>query len=107
MFEANIAPPLVEVEGERVGFSGESIESESDSVPETACWEVATPGPKCFYKIPWMGRDEKKRIVMSAYAIEMDEVKTENAFGGTSIGHRSGVVCRIVFVLTLGCLGVE
>ena len=36
----------------RIGFSGERIESESDSVPETACWDVVMPGPKCFYKDP-------------------------------------------------------
>jgi len=36
-FEVYSAPPLVEVDGVRVWFSGDIIESESDSVPETAC----------------------------------------------------------------------
>ena len=71
MFGAYSPPPLVEVDGVRVRFSGDRIESESDSVPETACWMVAMPGPKCFYGYPEKRDGRKKRMVMSACAIEI------------------------------------
>lgn len=34
----------------RARLSGERMESESDSVPETACWDVATVGLKFFWR---------------------------------------------------------
>lgn len=74
-------------------LSGEKIESESDSVPEMACCDVATLGPSCFYKIPRMAAEGGKRTVMSACAIEIEEVKTGNGFEGPkSSGDRSKAV---------------
>lgn len=58
------------------------MESESDSVPETACWDVATVGLKFFWRT-------KKWTVMSAYAIEMEE---RNQDGKRVRGYRSRAV---------------
>lgn len=93
-------------------LSGDRIESESDSVPETACCDVATLGPSCFYKIPRTVTEgqQKKWTVMSAYTIEIEAVKTGIRSGVQAPGKQieGCVLIRIVIcVLTLGCLGVE
>lgn len=74
------------------GFSGEIIESESDSVPDTACWDVATLDPSCFYEFPRpVTGKEKVDGDVSIYAIETEEiVKTGNSFEGTRFGDKIG-----------------
>ena len=94
----------MEVDGVSARFSGDRIESESDSVPEMACCDVATLGPRCFCTVPRTAAEEeqkrkkekKKWTVMSACAIETEGVKAGNSFEGTGFGEQIE-----------GCVGVH